>query len=245
EIVCIQEHWLWEFQKNWFEDNIENFQFLARCHDSNENLSNFNIPRGRSGVAILWKNDISNKVSKLDVGNERIVAVELNFDTKICLINVYMPTNKADSQYGYRECLDNLFDIIRRFETSHIIVLCGDLNGSLLQTRNNKHDIMLKDFVNEHCLSTGAHYTCQPTFYHFNGTVTSQIDYILTSNPEILKSYTVYDRQPENVSPHVPVGAELNICAPVKSMDTRIQNMNSSKSTPRIAYSWRKLDQDK
>ena len=46
----------------------------------------------------------ADKISKLDVGNERIIAVELDFGTKLCPINIYMPTNKTDPEYKYREC---------------------------------------------------------------------------------------------------------------------------------------------
>ena len=98
-----------------------------------------------------------------------------------------MPTNKSDSEFSYRECLDAIHDIIQRFESSHTILLCGNLNGTLLQTRNNKHDIMLKDFINDQCLSYGSRLSVNPTFFHFNGTVTSQIDYILCSDPKLLK----------------------------------------------------------
>ena len=127
---------------------------LIRCHDSNEPILHFNIPRGQSGVAILYSNKLSDKITKLSVGNERIIAVELDFGQNFCFINAYMPTNKKDSEYNYRECLDVLHDIICRFDSTHKIVLCGDLNGTLMSTRNNKHDIMLKDFVKEHALKT-------------------------------------------------------------------------------------------
>ena len=70
---------------------------------------------------------------------------------------------------------------------------------------------MLKDFVNEHHLSTGNDHQISPTFYHFNGYVTSHIDYILCSDPKLLKDYTFLERQAENLSPHVPVKAELDI----------------------------------
>ena len=103
-------------------------------------------------------------MTKLDVGNERVIAIEVNLDIRLCIINVYMPTNKSDSEFGYRECLDVIHDKIRRYESSHTIVLCGDLNGTLLETRNNKHDIMLKDFVNEHCMSAGSNLKSDPTY---------------------------------------------------------------------------------
>ena len=93
------------------------------------------------------------------------MAIQLEVGIKICLINVYLPTNKSDSEYYYRECLDVLHDIIRRFESTHKILLCGDLKGTLLPTRNNKHDVILKDFVKEHSLSTGSFDCVEPTFF--------------------------------------------------------------------------------
>ena len=55
----------------------------------------------------------------------------------------------------------------------HPYLLCGDLNGTLLPTRNNKHDVVLKDFVKEHSLSTRSFDCVEPTFFHFNGVVTT------------------------------------------------------------------------
>ena len=136
------------FKKNGYHKNTKTLM----C-SSDATISHFNIPRGHSGVAILCSNRLSDKVTKLKVGNERIIALELDFGQQYYFINVYMQTNKNDSEYNYRECLDVLHDIIYRFESNHKIVLCGDLNGTLMSTRNNKHDIMLKDFVKEHAIA--------------------------------------------------------------------------------------------
>ena len=156
---------------------------------SDATISHFNIPRSHSGVLILCSNKLSNIVTKLKVGNERIIALESDFGQKFCFINAYMPTNKTDSEYNYCECLDVLHDIIYRFESTHKIVFCGDLNGTLMPTRNNKHNIMLKDFVKDHALAIDNFKSLEPTFYHFNGTVTSQIDYILSNNDKIIQCY--------------------------------------------------------
>ena len=239
-ITCIQEHWLWEFQKHWLDENLQEVNVFSRCHDTNENIPNFNIPRGRSGVAIIWQNRISDKITKLDAGNERVIAIEVNLDIKLCIINVYMPTNKSNSEFGYRECLDVIHDVIQRYESSHTIVLCGDLNGTLMSSRNNKHDIMFKDFVNEHHLSTGNDHQISPTFYHFNGYVTSQIVYILCSDPKLLKDYTILERQAENLSPHVPVKAELNISTQAKCIVK-----TGNQTTPRKVFAWKKRDAQK
>ena len=95
-IICIQEHWLWDFQKHWLDENLQEVNVFSRCHDTNESIPNFNIPRGRSGI---WQNGISDKITKLDAGNERVIAIEVNLDIKLCNINVYMPTNKSNSEF--------------------------------------------------------------------------------------------------------------------------------------------------
>ena len=130
------------------------------------------------------------------------------------IVNVYLPTNKNASEYRYRECLDVLHDIIRRYEPTHKILLCGDLNGTLLPTRNNKHDVILKDFVQDHFLSTGFHFSGEPTFFHFNGVVTSQIDHILSNDSHLYISYSILQKDPRNVSSHVPVQVKIRL--PVK-----------------------------
>ena len=53
DFLCLQEHWLWDFQKQWLQNNFSGFKSFARCHDSNDPITNVNIPRGQSGVAIF------------------------------------------------------------------------------------------------------------------------------------------------------------------------------------------------
>ena len=102
-IICIQEHWLWKFPKHWLDENLQEVNVFSCCHDTKENIPNVNIPRGRSGVAIIWQNGISDKITKLDASNERVIAIEVNLKIQLCIINVYMPTNKSNSEFGYRD----------------------------------------------------------------------------------------------------------------------------------------------
>ena len=221
-------------------ENFPDIETYTRCHDANENIDHSCIPRGQAGVAILWSKTLSDKISKLEVGNERIVAIQIELDNaKICLINTYLPTNKPESENAYTECLDVLHDIIDRFEQSHQIILCGDLNGTLLPTRNNKHDILLKDFVSEHRLSTSGHSSLKPTFYHFNGISKSQIDYILTIEQDAFSEYMVGEKEPLNVSSHIPVKVLLKAEYPNKNICAK--QITQSKKV----YSWNRIDIDK
>ena len=116
-----------------------------------DNLSNFQAPRGKGGVAIAWPRDWSHLVRRLEDGNGRIVLIEIQCQKeKLCIINVYMPTlNLPKSKTTYQEHLDLLYSILKKYKASHRVILCGDFNATLLPDRNNPRDKMLKDFVRE------------------------------------------------------------------------------------------------
>ena len=100
---------------------------------------------------------------------------------------------------------------------------------------------MLRDFVNEPCMSAGSNLKSDSTFYHFNGVVTSQINYMLSSDPTLLKTYTIFERQAENLSPHVPVKAKLNI--PLQATCKNSVKRNG-RTAPRKVLAWKKLDKE-
>ena len=93
DIVCVQEHWLWDFQKHEMQSLSVNKDFHIRCYDSIEPLTGFRLPRGQGGVSILWPTHLSSKVKKLDDGNERIIGIELLGIDKMCIItSIYLQT---------------------------------------------------------------------------------------------------------------------------------------------------------
>ncbi|CAC5381888.1 unnamed protein product [Mytilus coruscus] len=89
----------------------------------------------------------------------------------------------------------------------------GDLNGTLLNSRQNQHDRILKEFVkdyNLHQLDTNDHLH---SFFHHNGKSTSKIDYILSSNSNLIHSIQTFSQDAINLSAHVPVKALLTFQA--------------------------------
>jgi hypothetical protein len=48
---------LWSFDENYFNKIIPQMECHIRCSDCNEPISNFQVPRGRGGVAILWPSE--------------------------------------------------------------------------------------------------------------------------------------------------------------------------------------------
>ena len=232
DIVCIQDHWCYDFQSHEFGELGElslNKDYSVRCSDQNDPISGFNLPRGKGGVAIFWPKPWSSRIKKLSDGNERIIAIEIQGQVKICLINVYMPTNNStvNSHLEYTECLDTLSNIISKFRQTHVLILCGDFNGTLLKPRlYNKLDNLLQLFVKEqylNCIPKPEH-----TFYHHAGTSSSQIDYILSSKPGLLQNYQIGDRDSENSSSHVKVACDLLVTPPI------VSNNPQSKTTQTV-----------
>ena len=205
---------------------MENF---TRCQDSFEPLLGIKLPRGQAGVSILWPKEWNNNVKKLEDGNERILAIAINCEIKLCIINAYLPAQNTDSCLEYQECLDILYDIITKYQESYKIILCGDLNGTLLASRSNKHDRMIKQFISE----TGLHQCCKevtPTFYHHAQSSESQIDYILISDSDLCASYKISPRESINVSAHCAVTMETTIKAPTVSYSINQDKIVSKKT---------------
>ena len=209
-IICLQEHWLWSFEMDQINKIVPQMECYTRCHDCDDPITNFQIPRSRGGISILWPREWDKYVKKLDDGNNRIIAVEIKTDKQpVCLVNAYMPTKKANSDLDYQENLDIIQSILDKYEETHSVVICGDMNGTLLTDRSNSHDIKLRKFAAKNMLNTYSELGKSPTFYHNDGHSSSQIDYIM-SNHDILELTTILVHDPTNVSSHTPVRATLS-----------------------------------
>lgn len=205
QIISLQEHWLWDFEKDFFNKNFPLHNFYHRCHDTEDPITNFKAPRGQAGVAFLWPRSLDDHIQKLPEGNNRILALKLELDSReVCLINAYMPTMNTGSDTKFREHLDIITFIIEKYD--HLKpILCGDLNATLKNSRNNSHDKMLKDFILEMNLVNIMPETDQDTFFHCNGKSSSQIDYILTTDVDMFNSSLIQNQDPINLSTHVPI----------------------------------------
>lgn len=217
-ILCLQEHWLNEYENNTFVNLLPQFTTYARYKEiSDESL--FQRRSGRGGVAILWPNTWTG-VKKLKEGNERIIGIEIQTQPMpTCIINCYMPTRNTDSNYKYLESLDSLHNFISSYSDTHNILICGDMNGTLQDSRNNVHDKMLKQFVIEHNLDNLLASQQDHTFHSHSGIGSSQIDYFLARlhmETKIANKYTfqpgeIMECNPTNYSSHVPIYMSMNL----------------------------------
>lgn len=203
------------------------------CHDCTDPINNYQISRGRAGVAITWPSAWDNSVLKLEDGNGRILCIELKSEVRpTCIINAYIKKKSSNSIEPCQEGLDIINDIILAYDKSHNIILCGDLNGTLKTERNNFFN---KRFTSNIHLRPSIEVKNKQTYYHNDGKSTSQIDYILTSN-DIIRTTTIYHQDPINTSTHVPVRAKTSL----KLIMPHEQNLKSKTTAYRL--SWEKAD---
>jgi exonuclease III len=49
----------------------------------------------------------------------------------LCIVNVYLPSDIKEGDYEYRDMMDQLNEVIQKYEETYDILLCGDMNASL------------------------------------------------------------------------------------------------------------------
>ncbi|KAK3101100.1 hypothetical protein FSP39_000927 [Pinctada imbricata] len=208
DIICIQEHWLWDFEKVDIEKFLGEWDYFIRCVDLLYPAAKFERGRGYGGTAIIWNKQIQPSIKTLDDGSERILALEINCKPHpLCIINVYMPTaGYSDSTSQYKASLDLLDVIISKYRDTHSVLISGDLNATLLDDRNLSQDKLLKAFVKENELSvhsTGSHMTYQ------HGSGKSQIDYFLCTNHALIANFMLLDDVCSNTSTHTGIKCDI------------------------------------
>ena len=57
-IICLQEHWLLDFEQNYIHDTMDTHDYSIKCVDMNDPYTPKLRPRGHAGVATLWKKEI-------------------------------------------------------------------------------------------------------------------------------------------------------------------------------------------
>ncbi len=98
-----------------------------------EDKSNEGIVEGRpsKGVAILWKNSLSNNIDSVYC-NERIIGVIMRFrDVQIFIVNVYLPCDKQDedSLDEFRNTIATLDNFLAEHNCNNVLI-AGDFNAS-------------------------------------------------------------------------------------------------------------------
>jgi exonuclease III len=210
DILCIQEHWLLSLEKKMLENMHKDFNVSAKAVDDDDIKLNYKSLRRNGGIVVFWKKTIDNAVKIKYDGGSRIQVITINnVPTMLCIVNVYMPSDIKEGDYEYRDMMDQLNEVIQKYEETYIL-LCGDMNASLHRD-DRRRDRIFKNFSIESNLILPTNYPIDFTFHHHNGKGKSQIDYILfkgkTSNLQPRVSIIPFDAI--NTSDHTLTKVEI------------------------------------
>ena len=213
DILAIQEHWLWTFEKSFLEKlAAENhYSSFIKCTDENEPISGRQRIRGWGGCGIFWKSSLDQHIRIQSDGSERICVITMDIYPKpFCFVAVYMPTTgNKDYDRKYCQCLDELHEIVHKY-SDHSIIIMGDMNASFIRNQETTRDKLFKKAVHDMGLCLPQNYPVKSTFYHHNNVSSSQIDYILSFNAiNILSDIVIYEHSAVNLSTHLPTVASL------------------------------------
>ena len=119
--------------------------------------------------------------------------------------------------------------------------MCGDFNVTLVSSRSNQHDLLLRTFCEKNSLTDSLGGSTKSTFFHHSGNSSSQIDYILTKSGCTLGNLVfIFDMQDINTSSHVPVTMSLN-----QFVSVTLSRKQSKPTKAVMKLKWEKVDKDK
>ena len=113
----------------------------------------------------------------------------------------------TDNFDNFQECLDQIHEIISKYNSSHSIFIGGDFNEDY-ESGSTRRSSSLKDFLSDHCLAVFT----DKTFIHPNGVDSTTVDHFFFSKSFSNKVIQVkWLDIPENNSDHYPVTCTLSL----------------------------------
>ena len=178
DILLLQEHWLFDHELSLLNEVSQKYCGTGKAvNTGDEDFIFTRCHRGYGGVAILWSKCIDPLVKVFKEGNSRIQCIELKTNIPILCISTYLPTKVENDRYEeYSECIDQIFEIIQKYQNSHEIVIGGDFNEDISKNNNSRRASKLKELIADCELQINFH---GPTFINAKGVEVSEIDYFL------------------------------------------------------------------
>ena len=202
-IICLQEHWLFNFEKDSISSLHPNYNFSAKSTDDAEPIPSKQRPRGYGGVATLWHKDLP-VVCHPD-GSERTLVIQVGDYT---VINTYLPCRGGPTIDEFCDEMAQLEEVCSKFAPLSTLILAGDLNVDLKRHTGTRVAHM-KDLIHHHNLRE-FNPILDPTYIHHSNDAVSKIDYIFSSKS--LPEDSSYRRLPlcsSNTSPHCAIILEI------------------------------------
>ena len=117
----------------------------GKALDTNDPILPVQMPHGFRGVAVLWKKDLVKVI--MEDGN-RIQCIELKGEDCLLIISVCMPCKGlTDNVEDFRDCVDQLYEIISKYKSTHRINIGGDINEELSVITPGRRGQYFLDFV--------------------------------------------------------------------------------------------------
>ena len=192
DIILLQEHKLWGFEKlNFFERLsktkeglfLTNWSIHIKSYDDEEQIPPKQAPRGQAGTAILYSNSIAHLIKNETDESHRFTVVTVKCNpNSICMISANLPStyNKKGENHIdlFKESLDELESISDKYKSlGYTILIAGDTNNS-----ETKRSEIFEKFLEKNNLKKSKNSSPEtPTFVCYNGRDTSNIDNIITS----------------------------------------------------------------
>ena len=230
DIICVQEHWLFNFEQNKMSEIHPLYDATTKSVDDNDPISPKQRPRGYGGVSILWKKDLP--VTVMPDGSNRTMVIQIgNAKT---LVNTYLPCRGTYSTEDFKDEVDQIAEICFKYQQTDIF-LAGDMNVDVhrQEEARSKH---FQKFMKRFNLKE-AKIIKDPTYIHHGGTSATKIDYILVSHKTPGMNEAEYEILPKatcNTSPHQALL--------LKIPNQVIKKKPQTEKRPRQFLQWEKAD---
>lgn len=133
--IGIQEHWLYHFEQKILHEMCSPTHDCAiKSVDDDDLLSPLQRPRGMGGVAICWPKNLSHTVQIHPDGSCRTLVITCKTAAvkDLCVVTSYLPARGGKGgELNFRQTLDEISEIIAKFQVDHEIILLGDWNAPL------------------------------------------------------------------------------------------------------------------
>ena len=222
-ILGISEHWLSGPELYKLDSLSQTHESTSKCHND---LVSAPPERGRGygGVAIFWRKNII-AVPICGISSDRIIGIKAEIGLqKLCVINVYVPSDITDGA-TVDSCLEEMLGIILDVCHEYSIIVMGDFNVQLgidggprgTGICSNLGRRILDMLCNEDILMSccDMSYKGQGPVFTFQrqGIGKSWIDHIFVSNDmyDYIYKCEVIKEDLLNVSDHLPVSLTLSL----------------------------------
>ena len=211
-ILCLQEHWLFNFERDICHELLDGYDVLIHCIDDDDPIIPAFRTRGHGGVAIVYKRNLAHISEQSPEGGPRLAVLKVSLPTPLIVMSAYMPCRGAYTNEDFNEVVDVIAEILDKYD-DHTIVLGGDININLEKPCSRSKNLI--KLIQEKRMTYNKKQ--KSTFFHHDGRSQSQIDYILYSETLIEADFTILDQSAINSSTHVPVMSRLKVSTNIPS----------------------------